>query len=161
MIKIRSGIGYDIHRLESGSGLLLGGIVVSQSLKAVAHSDGDVLIHSLIDSLLGSMGEADIGETFPDSDPRYRGISSAILLDQVKQMVAQRNFEIINIDCVVITESPKISPFKEEIKNNVSRILGIPAEEFNLKAKTKEKVDSVGRGEAIECFTIAMIRSRE
>ncbi len=158
MIKIRSGIGYDLHRVQPGDGLFIGGIRVSDSLQAVAHSDGDVLIHALIDSLLGAIGEADIGELFPDDDPRYRGISSIELLTQVHTMLSERQVEILSIDCVVIAEMPKLAPFKHEMRNTLARLLNMDSEDINVKAKTKEKLDAVGRGEAIECFAIAMVR---
>jgi 2-C-methyl-D-erythritol 2,4-cyclodiphosphate synthase len=161
MIKIRSGVGYDIHRLVPGDGLMIGGIKVSSSLKAEAHSDGDVLIHSLIDALLGAMGQPDIGELFPDSDPALKGIAGAELLKQVKERLEEGDFEIMNLDSVVVIEAPKIAPFKNEIKKNIARILGIPQADFNIKAKSKEKLDAVGRGEALECFSMAMIRSRK
>lgn len=159
MSKIRSGIGYDIHRLKAGNGLLVGGVRISESLMAEAHSDGDVLIHSLIDALLGAMGQPDIGELFPDSDPQFKGIASLQLLCQVKEILADNHFEILNIDCVLIIENPKISPFKSAIKKNITATLQIPQTDFNIKAKTKEKLGSVGRGEAIECLTTVLIRS--
>jgi 2-C-methyl-D-erythritol 2,4-cyclodiphosphate synthase len=158
MLKIRSGIGYDIHRLEKGKGLFLGGVQISNEFRFVAHSDGDILIHALIDSLLGAIGESDIGELFPDSDERYRDIKSAVMLEKTMQILKEKQFEIINIDSVIIAETPKISPFKEKIRENIASILGIAVEDFNLKAKTKEKMDAVGRGEAMECFCISMVR---
>jgi 2-C-methyl-D-erythritol 2,4-cyclodiphosphate synthase len=161
MIKIRSGIGYDIHRLVPGHGLMIGGIRVADTLQAQAHSDGDVLIHSLIDALLGAMGQPDIGELFPDSDPAYQGIAGSVLLGKVRELLHRNHFEILNLDCVLIIESPKIAPFKKEIIKNISGILGIPGSDFNVKAKTKEKLDAVGRGEALECFSMAMIRCKE
>jgi 2-C-methyl-D-erythritol 2,4-cyclodiphosphate synthase len=160
MIKIRSGVGYDIHRLVPGDGLMIGGVKVSSALKAEAHSDGDVLIHSLIDALLGAMGEPDIGEIFPDSDPALKGIAGGELLRQIKARLDEADFEIMNLDSVVLIEAPKIAPFKSEIRRNIARILAIPQADFNIKAKTKEKLDAVGRGEAVECFSMAMIRSR-
>jgi 2-C-methyl-D-erythritol 2,4-cyclodiphosphate synthase len=161
MTKIRSGIGYDIHRLKAGNGLLVGGVEISASLMAEAHSDGDVLIHSLLDALLGAMGQPDIGELFPDSDPQFKGIASSQLLRQVKEILDSHNFEILNIDCILILETPKISPFKNQIKNNIAAILKIPPTDFNVKAKTKEKIGAIGRGEALECFTTVLIRSKE
>ncbi len=161
MIKIRSGIGYDIHRLVPGKGLMIGGIRVADSLQAQAHSDGDVLIHSLIDALLGAMGQPDIGELFPDSDPAYKGIASSLLLGKVRELLVRNHFEILNLDSVLVIENPKIAPFKKEIIKNISGILGIPKSDFNVKAKTKEKLDAVGRGEALECFSMAMIRCLE
>lgn len=159
MIKIRSGIGYDIHRLVPGDGLMLGGVKVSSDLKAEAHSDGDVLVHSLIDALLGAMGQPDIGELFPDSDPAYKGAAGSLLLGKVRELLDAQGYEILSLDSVVIIESPRITPFKSEIKKTISRILGIPQADFNLKGKTKEKLDAVGRGEALECFSIAMVRT--
>jgi 2-C-methyl-D-erythritol 2,4-cyclodiphosphate synthase len=159
MMKIRTGIGYDIHRLKAGNGLFVGGVKVSGSLMAEAHSDGDVLIHSLIDALLGAMGQPDIGELFPDSDPQFKGIASLQLLGQVKEILDNNHFEILNIDCVLIIETPKISPFKNEIKKNIAATLKIPQTDFNMKAKTKEKIGAVGRGEACECFSTVLIRS--
>ena len=158
MLKIRSGIGYDIHRIKSGNGLYIGGIRVSEELEFVAHSDGDVLIHALTDSLLGAIGESDIGELFPDTDPRYKGKESKYFLKKVIEIYKKRNIEILNIDSIIIAETPKISPFKSEIINNISSILNIGTDRFNVKAKTKEKVDSVGRGEAIESYCISMVR---
>lgn len=158
MIRIRSGIGYDIHRLIPGDGLMLGGVKVPGAMRAEAHSDGDVLIHSLIDSLLGAMGAPDIGELFPDTDPAFKGIAGAELLGRVKDLLDEGKFEIMNLDSVVVIEAPKIAPYKAEIRKNIARILGIPQTGFNLKGKSKEKLDAVGRGEAVECFSIAMIR---
>ncbi|MCX6557499.1 MAG: 2-C-methyl-D-erythritol 2,4-cyclodiphosphate synthase [Candidatus Aminicenantes bacterium] len=160
MIKLRTGIGYDIHRLKAGNGLFIGGVKISGSLMAEAHSDGDVLIHSLIDALLGAMGQPDIGELFPDSDPQFKGIGSLRLLSKVKEILVAERFEIINIDSVLIIEAPKISPFKNEIKKNVSEVLQIPQDDFNLKAKSKEKIDAVGRGEALECFSTALLTKK-
>ena len=160
MIKIRTGIGYDIHRLKAGNGLWVGGAKISESLMAEAHSDGDVLIHSLIDALLGAMGQPDIGELFPDSDPKFKGIASMQLLRRVKEILADNHYEILNIDCILIIETPKISSFKSEIKKNITDALQIPQTDFNMKAKTKEKIDAVGRGEALECFSTVMIRCK-
>jgi 2-C-methyl-D-erythritol 2,4-cyclodiphosphate synthase len=107
MMKIRTGIGYDIHRLKAGNGLFVGGVNISPTHMAEAHSDGDVLIHSLIDALLGAMGQPDIGELFPDSDPRFKGIASLELLRQVKEILAANRFEIVNIDCVWSSKAPR------------------------------------------------------
>lgn len=158
MIRIRSGIGYDIHRLVPGDGLMLGGVKISSAFRAEAHSDGDVLVHSLIDALLGAMSGPDIGELFPDNDPAFKGIAGAELLGRVKATLEVGNFAIMNLDCVVVLENPKIAPFKAAIRKNIAGILGIPQADFNLKGKSKETLDAVGRGEAIECFSIAMIR---
>jgi 2-C-methyl-D-erythritol 2,4-cyclodiphosphate synthase len=161
MLKIRSGIGYDIHRLEPGTGLFIGGVKVSDRLQFSAHSDGDVLVHALIDSLLGAIGEPDLGELFPDTDPRYKDIRSTVLLEKTVEILAKKHFNIMNIDSVIMAETPKISPFKEKIKETLTSLLGIAREDFNLKAKTGEKTGAVGRGEAIECYCISMVRSKK
>lgn len=161
MMSIRSGIGYDIHRLqetEEESHVLFGGVAVPCSKRVVAHSDGDILAHAVIDSLLGAAGLADIGEHFPDTDERYRGASSMELLKETRRMLDQKGIEIINIDCVIVAQEPCLSPYKLRIRDNLAANLGIPVEDINIKAKTKEKLDAVGRGEAIECFSISMIR---
>ena len=158
MLKIRSGIGYDIHKIVPGKGLNIGGVRVSDNLEFVAHSDGDVLLHAMIDSLLGAIGENDIGEHFPDTDPRYQGIQSERLLRETLLILKERKFEIINLDCVIMAEKPNISSFKPQIRNHLAQQLGIPENDINVKAKTREKLDAVGRGEAIECFCISMVR---
>lgn len=157
-LKIRSGIGYDLHRIEAGDGLFLGGVEVSDRLRFVAHSDGDLLLHALIDALLGAAGENDIGQLFPDTDPRYKNIRSTRLLEETTALLKKKNIQIMNIDSVIIAETPKIAPFKEKIRANVAALLGIPVQDFNVKAKTKEKTGAVGRGEAMECYCVAMIR---
>lgn len=159
MLKIKSGIGYDIHRLEPGRGLFIGGIEISDQLKFSAHSDGDVLIHALIDALLGALGEPDIGEYFPNTDPQYKNIDSTILLKKTVEVVKKKKYEILNIDCVIIAQKPEIAPHKNSIRNRLAMLMDMDVQDINLKAKTKEKVDAVGRGEAIECFCICMIRS--
>lgn len=158
MEEIRTGIGYDIHRTRQGVGLYIGGVKVSTEMEFIAHSDGDVLIHAIIDALLGAAGEKDIGELFPDSDPEFRNISSLDLLSRVKNRLAEKNIEIVNIDSVIILEFPKLAPFKADIKRAVCGCLDIPDDSFNLKAKSRENIDAVGRGEAIECFCSSLIK---
>ena len=155
MQKIRSGIGYDLHRLEKGDGLFLGGVKVSEQYRFVAHSDGDLLIHALIDSLLGAVGEKDIGEYFPDTDERYRGISSLKLLAAVGEMIAARGLRIGNIDAVVVLQQPKLSPRAGQMAENLARTLGIGRERVNVKATTNEGLDAVGHGEAIAAWAVA------
>jgi 2-C-methyl-D-erythritol 2,4-cyclodiphosphate synthase len=115
----------------------------------------------LIDSLLGAIGEKDIGRHFPDTDPRYKNIRSTRLLEKTKVLLKEKNVEIMNIDSVIIAEEPKLSPFIDSIRSNVASLLGIPVEDFNVKAKTSERIGEVGRGEAMECYCIVMVRSRE
>jgi 2-C-methyl-D-erythritol 2,4-cyclodiphosphate synthase len=137
---------------------VIGAVTVAHDVAFVAHSDGDVLLHALIDSLLGAMGMDDIGQLFPDTDPQYAGIRSSELLARVLERMQAARFAIVNIDCVVVAERPKISPFKEQIRHTVADLLHVPYDAFNVKAKTKEQMDAVGRGEAIECFCVCMLK---
>jgi len=139
---------------------MIGGIQVSNDLHFVAHSDGDVLLHALIDALLGASGQPDIGELFPDTDPRYRNISSSTLLENVLLRLHENGFTIINIDCTVVAQKPLLQPFKPAMRENLARMLKIPADAIGVKAKTREGLGAVGRGEAIECYCICMIRAR-
>jgi len=158
MLKIRSGIGYDLHRFKSGNGLYIGGISVSDTLEFIAHSDGDVLIHALTDSLLGAAGEPDIGELFPDTDPEHEGRASEFFLEYVQNLYREKGIEIMNIDSVIIADTPKISPFKPEIIKNITSLLKIDEDRFNVKAKTRENSDRKEHDNAIECYCISMIR---
>ena len=159
MLKIRSGIGYDIHRITEGDHLRIGGVEVSRELRFISHSDGDVLLHALIDSLLGAAGLPDIGELFPDVDPQYKDISSDILLTKTLNRLTDSGFEIVNMDCTMVAQRPSLSPFKEAIRKNLSALLRIPDNAIGVKAKTREGLGAVGEGDAIECYCISMIRT--
>jgi len=156
--KYRIGLGYDIHKIQPGTdGLWIGGCRLSDKFVFVAHSDGDILIHALIDSLLGAAGEPDIGQLFPDDDSRYRNIRSSRLLNEVRQRLSDRRIRIVNIDAVIVGERMRISPFKDRIRREICRLLEIEPHRFNLKAKTREGVGAVGRGEAMECYCTSLI----
>lgn len=159
MDKIRTGLGYDLHRIKEGGDLIVGGVKISEEMSFIAHSDGDLLLHAISDSLLGAAGEPDIGELFPDTDPAFKGADSRDLLKKVAETVNNKGYAIVNIDAVLVAEKPKISRHKEAIRKSVADILSIPFEDFNLKAKTKEKTGAVGRGEAMECHCVSLIRS--
>jgi len=161
MLKIRAGTGYDIHRLETGEGLFIGGIKVSDELRSVAHSDGDVLIHALVDSLLGASGQPDIGDIYPDTETGFKGIPSSRLLEDTMNRLDTLGFRVVNMDCTIVAQRPSLKNYKPLIRANLSRLLSIPEDSVGVKAKTREGLDSVGRGEAIECFCICMIRSKD
>jgi len=150
------GFGYDIHRLEQGIKLILGGIEIESEFGCVAHSDGDVLIHSIIDSLLGACGMGDIGEHFPDTDNQFRGISSILLLKHVLDLIADK-YKLVNIDIMIILEKPKLKLFKEQIRDKLVELLSIPPARVNVKAGTNEKLDSIGRGDACAVYTICQV----
>ncbi len=151
------GIGNDLHRLEKGYPLIIGGIEIESEIGCVAHSDGDVLAHALIDSLLGAAALGDIGEWFPDTDPQYKGISSIILLQKVVAELSNQGYSISNIDAIIMLQTPKLSPYKEMIKYNIAEICSLPAERVNIKAKTGEKIGIIGKSEGIEALCIVEI----
>ena len=155
------GIGYDIHRLVEDRKLFLGGVEIPHGKGLLGHSDADVLLHTISDALLGAAGEGDIGEHFPDTDPKYRDISSVELLKRVVELIERKNFEIGNVDVVVIVEEPKLSPFKKHIQKKVAQVLKIHEDSVSIKAKTNEGLGEVGRQEAIACYAVVMLRKGE
>jgi 2-C-methyl-D-erythritol 2,4-cyclodiphosphate synthase len=154
----RVGIGTDLHRLEPGRRLILGHVPIESDRGPVSHSDGDVLLHAIIDALLGGAGLPDIGELFPDSDPAYKGIDSSVLLERALALVAERAYVPVNVDATVHTERPRLGPHKEAIRREVARLLNLPLDAVSIKAKTNEGVDAVGRGEAIACTVVVGLR---
>jgi 2-C-methyl-D-erythritol 2,4-cyclodiphosphate synthase len=154
---MRSGMGYDLHRLAEKRKLIIGGIEIPFEKGAVAHSDGDVLSHAICDALLGAASLGDIGTHFPDSDPKWRGISSLVFLRQVRQDLERRHCKIRHIDAVVIIEHPKLGPHFAAMRDALANALHISPSQINLKAKTNEGVDAVGRGEAIAAQAIATL----
>jgi 2-C-methyl-D-erythritol 2,4-cyclodiphosphate synthase len=153
----RAGIAYDLHRLAEGRKLILGGVEIPFEKGPVGHSDGDVLSHAICDALLGAAGLGDIGTHFPDTDPQWKGASSLLFLEHVCKLLAEKGLVITHIDTVVITEKPKLGPHMLEIRTSLANSLGIDVEQINVKAKTNEGVDAIGRGEAIACHAIATL----
>jgi 2-C-methyl-D-erythritol 2,4-cyclodiphosphate synthase len=145
----RTGIGYDLHRLIEGRKLMIGGIEVAFEKGSQGHSDGDVLCHAICDALLGAAGLGDIGTYFPDTEPKWKGASSLIFLEHIRGLLANQRLRIVNIDAVVICERPKLGPHFPAMRTALASALGITSSEINLKAKTNEGVDAIGRGEAI------------
>ncbi|HEX9760355.1 MAG TPA: 2-C-methyl-D-erythritol 2,4-cyclodiphosphate synthase [Candidatus Acidoferrales bacterium] len=155
----RSGIGYDLHRLEAGRKLMIGGVEVPFDKGPAGHSDGDVLAHAITDALLGAAGLGDIGTHFPDTDPQWKGASSLLFLEHVRTMFTGNSIRIIHIDAVVILERPKLGPHFPQMRAALAAALGIHATQVHIKAKTNEGVDAIGRGEAIAAQAIATISS--
>jgi 2-C-methyl-D-erythritol 2,4-cyclodiphosphate synthase len=153
----RVGIGYDVHRLEPGRRLILGGLELESDRGPVGHSDGDALAHAVCDALLGAGGLGDIGTHFPDTDPRWKGASSLVFLEETAAMLAERNLQIAWIDAVVIAERPKLGPHFPAMREALARALGIRPDRINLKAKTHEGLGELGRGEAIAAQAIALL----
>jgi 2-C-methyl-D-erythritol 4-phosphate cytidylyltransferase / 2-C-methyl-D-erythritol 2,4-cyclodiphosphate synthase len=155
----RVGTGYDLHRLVPGRRLMLGGVEVPSEAGALGHSDGDVVCHAVTDALLGAVSAGDIGQHFPDSDPRWKDASSVAMLKQIVGLVRSRGFAPVNVDVVVILERPKLGAYRSQIAESLASALGIPADAVGIKAKTNEGVDAVGRGEAIAAHAVALLRS--
>ncbi len=155
---LRVGIGYDIHPLVEGRKLYIGGVEIPSDKGSLGHSDGDVLIHAICDALLGAIGYGNIGELFPDTDEKFKNARSEIFLREIKKILDEKNFEIVNIDSTIILEQIKLSPFVDQIKNNLISILGVSADKISIKPKRNEKFDSLGRGEAIACFAVALVK---
>ena len=154
---IRIGYGVDVHRLQEGYPLWIGGIQIPSSFGAVGHSDADVLIHAICDALLGALALRDIGFHFSDQDPQFKGIDSKILLQRVYELVQQHNYGIVNIDATVILEAPKVNPHIEQMQKVLCPLLGLLPDELSIKATTREKVDSFGEKRAIKAYASALL----
>ncbi|HOB77302.1 MAG: 2-C-methyl-D-erythritol 2,4-cyclodiphosphate synthase [Bacteroidales bacterium] len=153
----RIGIGYDIHRLVKNKKLILGGVEIYYKYGCRAHSDGDVLIHAIIDAMLGAINLGDIGSHFPDNDPAYKDIASVELLKKTIEICEPYNYKISNIDSIIILEKPKLAPYIEMIQKNLCNILNISKDKLSIKAKTNEKLDSIGRGKSIAAYCIVLL----
>jgi 2-C-methyl-D-erythritol 2,4-cyclodiphosphate synthase len=153
----RVGIGYDVHPLVEGRKLFLGGVELTHDKGLEGHSDADVLIHALADAVLGALGAGDIGHHFPNTDERWRGVSSLIFLEQIRGLLAERNAVLENVDASVIAEAPRIAPYLEKMKAKLAAALGITPAQVNLKATTNEKLGFAGRGEGIAAMAVACV----
>ena len=151
---VRVGLGYDLHRLEKERKLILGGIEIESDKGLVGHSDGDVLLHAIIDAMLGGAGMGDIGEQFPDTDPAYKDIDSSQLVERTLLMLDERGFGCLNVDATLVIEKPKLSPYKEAMRERVAKLMNLHVEAVSIKAKTNEGVDAVGQGEAVACHAV-------
>lgn len=154
---IRIGIGHDIHKLVEGRELWLGGVKIPYEKGLLGHSDADALIHSIMDAMLGALALGDIGEHFPDTDPRYKGISSLKLLEYVSSLIASKGWKLVNLDCMIHCERPKILPYKESMRAVLSKALNTQIDNISIKAGTNEQLDAVGRGEAISCDAAVLL----
>lgn len=153
----RVGIGYDVHRLKEGRPLILGGVEIPHKNGLDGHSDADVLMHAICDAVLGAIGEGDIGQLFPNTDPQWRDAPSKIFLEEAARQVAKRNGKLVNVDSMLIAEEPKIGPHINTMKTNIAAALGIPANSVGIKATTNEILGFVGRGEGMAAHAVASV----
>lgn len=158
---MRIGIGYDVHALAENRELIIGGVKIPFEKGLDGHSDADVLIHAVMDSLLGAMGLGDIGRLFPDTDDAYKGADSRVLLRQVVQLMDEKNYKLGNIDAVIIAQKPKMSPHIEKMKKNLAEDLKTDANNINIKATTTEHLGFEGRGEGIASQSVCMLENQE
>ena len=156
----RSGIGTDIHRVEENRKLMLGGVYIPNQDGLAGHSDGDVAIHAVIDALLGAVGMGDIGMLFPDTDPKYKGVDSKRLLQDVKERLEAERWVIVNVDLTIHAEEVKLGPYKAQIKRCVASLLGIDFMAMNVKGKTNEGLGDIGAGEAMAATAIALLKRK-
>jgi 2-C-methyl-D-erythritol 2,4-cyclodiphosphate synthase len=157
---IRIGQGYDVHRLIKGRALILGGVTVDHDRGLEGHSDADVLIHSLCDALLGAAGKGDIGRHFPDNDRRYENIDSRILLREVVGQIAEDGWEVVNADITVVAQAPRLAPYLDQMKQNLSMDIGVDEHQVNIKATTTEHLGFAGREEGIAAMAVALIERK-
>jgi 2-C-methyl-D-erythritol 2,4-cyclodiphosphate synthase len=159
---MRVGLGHDTHRLVEGRPLILGGIRIEHPRGLMGHSDADVVLHAVADALLGAAAMGDIGELFPDTDPEWKGLDGGVLLTEVVERVAQAGWTVGNCDVVIHAQEPKLTPHKPMIRENLARLLRVPPNAVNVKAKTGEHVGPIGRGEAIACEAmISLVRTQD
>ena len=157
MSRMRVGLGYDVHAFAHGRKLILGGVEVPHHQGLDGHSDADVLAHAVSDALLGAIRGGDIGKLFPDTDPAYKGANSLKLLSEVAQLVRSSGFEIIDIDCVIAAQAPKLSPYREEMRKNLAKACGIEVDNLGVKATTTEHLGFEGREEGISAQAVALV----
>jgi 2-C-methyl-D-erythritol 2,4-cyclodiphosphate synthase len=157
---MRIGIGYDIHPLVEGRPLVLGGVEIEFERGLSGHSDADALIHAICDALLGALGLGDLGTHFPET-PEYAGISSLLLLERVAGMVAGRGFKVVNVDCIIEAERPKLAPYRAQMAENIARVLGVTVDRVSVKATRGEGLGPVGEGRAVAAQAVALLEEGE
>lgn len=154
---MRIGHSTDIHRLEAGNTLILGGVTIPYELGSVGHSDGDCLLHTICESLIGALSLGDLGKLFPDTSDEYKGIDSSILVQKVMEIVKEKNYRVVNMDSTIFLEEPKLSGYILEMRTNIARLLGVELEQISVKATTSEKVGIIGRKEAVMTESVVLL----
>ena len=160
MTNLRIGQGYDVHRLKEGRALILGGVNIPFDLGLDGHSDADVLVHAIMDALCGASKLGDIGKLFPDTDPRYAGISSILLLQQVGAALREKGFQVVNIDATLVAQAPKVAPYRRQMEENIADALDIGMEQINIKATTEEHLGFTGDGSGMAAKAVALIEKQ-
>jgi 2-C-methyl-D-erythritol 2,4-cyclodiphosphate synthase len=159
-MKLRVGEGWDVHALVPGRRLVLGGIEIPHTVGLLGHSDADALLHAITDALLGAAGLGDIGSHFPDTDPKFKGADSAVLLAEALRAVQAAGWQVVNVDSTVVAQAPRLAPHREAMRARVAQVLGLAPDCVNIKAKTAEKLGPVGQGLAIEARAVVLLQAR-
>lgn len=154
---IRIGNGYDVHRLVEGRRLIIGGVEIDYPRGLLGHSDADVLIHAIIDAMLGAAALGDIGKIFPDSDPSIKGIDSGVMLQRVNRMLSEKNYAVVNVDSIVVAQRPKLAPYIQSMRRRIAELLEIDVDRISVKAKTEEGLGFTGAGEGIAAHAVALL----
>lgn len=154
---LRIGNGYDVHKLVEGRKLILGGIEIPHTKGVLGYSDGDVLIHAIMDAMLGALALGDIGQHFPDTDMKYENIDSTILLTRVKELIAERGYKIINLDSIIVLQKPKVKPYIEAMRKRVAEVLEIDIEQVSIKATTEEKLGFTGDESGVKSYCVVLL----
>jgi 2-C-methyl-D-erythritol 2,4-cyclodiphosphate synthase len=153
----RIGHGYDLHRLQPGPRLVLGGVVVSEELRPVSHSDGDVVLHAIVDALLGAIGQGDIGEMFPNTDPRWKDTPSRVFVEAAYERLKAAGYDVGNVDVTILAERPQLKSFKSAMVESIAAVLHLSIDRVNVKAGTNEGCDAIGRGEAVAAHAVVLV----
>jgi 2-C-methyl-D-erythritol 2,4-cyclodiphosphate synthase len=154
---LRIGNGYDVHKLVEGRKLILGGVEIPHTKGVLGHSDGDVLIHAIMDAMLGALALGDIGQHFPDTDMKYENIDSTILLTRVKELIAERGYRVINLDSIIVLQKPKVKPYIEAMRKRVAEVLEIDIDQVSVKATTEEKLGFTGDESGVKSYCVVLL----
>lgn len=154
---LRIGNGYDVHKLVEGRKLILGGVEIPHTKGVLGHSDGDVLIHAIMDAMLGALALGDIGQHFPDTDMKYENIDSTILLTRVKELIAERGYRVINLDSIIVLQKPKVKPYIESMRKRVAEVLEIDIDQVSVKATTEEKLGFTGDESGVKSYCVVLL----
>ncbi|RGM96199.1 2-C-methyl-D-erythritol 2,4-cyclodiphosphate synthase [Fusobacterium mortiferum] len=157
VIMLRIGNGYDVHKLVEGRKLILGGVEIPHTKGVLGHSDGDVLIHAIMDAMLGALALGDIGQHFPDTDMKYENIDSTILLTRVKELIAERGYRVINLDSIIVLQKPKVKPYIEAMRKRVAEVLEIDIDQVSVKATTEEKLGFTGDESGVKSYCVVLL----
>ena len=154
------GLGFDVHKLEEGQELVLGGVTIPSTIGTIAHSDGDVVLHSLVDAILGALALGDIGEHFPDTDPKWKEAESGQFVEHAVNLMKQEGYTLVNVDATIVLQTPKILPYKDAMRERIAQLCGLPVKRVSVKATTSEHLGYAGRKEGVHAWVVTELQPR-